>query len=943
MFDNAFTGPIPESLGNLSNLTSLTLDLNELSGPIPSSLGNLTNLTTLWLDSNNISGTLPSSLGNLTNLTSLSVGNSEVSGSIPSSLGSLTNLTKIYLDNASLSGSIPSSLGNLTNLTRFETWNNSLTGCVPANLRSFVNAGTVSDDNKRINPQSGGDLAVCDGIVLSKAQLSVAEESTATYTVRLSTAPTANVTVTLTKVGDGDITFDTNTATTGNQATLMFTAANYATVQTVTLSAADDVDNADGTATITNTATSTDSTYNNLTSTVTATESDNETRLSASGISRTGATLTLTGHAGNWWLKRTSPADTTCKAKMTTYTESLTDLSAGSSYTYKGYSNSGCTTEIGSATFTTLPAPNLAASSVTDVSATLTLTNYSGNWWLKRTAPSAGVCKSKSSVYTESLMGLTASRSYTYKAYSDAGCSSEVASETFTTLTSTLTASSVTLNSATLTLTNYSGNWWLKRTAPSAGVCKSKSSVYTESLMGLTASRSYTYKGYSDSGCTTEVASETFMTSAAPALTASSVTLNSATLTLTNYSGNWWLKRTAPSAGVCDSKSSVYTESLMGLTASRLYTYKAYSDAGCSSEVASETFTTLTPALTASSVTLNSATLTLTNYVGNWWLKRTAPDAGTCDSKSSVYTESLMGLTASRSYTYKGYSDSGCTTEVASETFMTSAAPALTASSVTHNGATLTLANYVGNWWLKRTAPSAGVCKSKSSVYTESLMELTALQSYTYKAYSDAGCSSEVASETFTTSAPPALTASSVTHNSATLTLANYVGNWWLKRTAPSAGACDSKSSVYTESLMGLTASRSYTYKGYSDSGCTTEVASETFMTSAAPALTASSFTHDGATLTLTNYVGNWWLKRTTPSADVCKSKSSVYTETLTGLDATRNYTYAAYSDNRCSSLLISVTFTTLTGPSLTASSVTHNSATLTLTDYVGNWWLEAD
>ena len=80
-----------------------------------------------------------------------------------------------------------------------------------------------------------------------------------------------------------------------------------------------------------------------------------EPALDASSVTTISATLTLSHYGGAWWLKRTTPADTTCKPKGTTATESLTTLTADTTYTYKAYSKDGCESadEIATATFST--------------------------------------------------------------------------------------------------------------------------------------------------------------------------------------------------------------------------------------------------------------------------------------------------------------------------------------------------------------------------------------------------------------------------------------------------------------------------------------------------------------------------------------------------------------------------------------------------------------
>jgi hypothetical protein len=91
----------------------------------------------------------------------------------------------------------------------------------------------------------------------------VPENGTATFAVRLSTAPTANVSVAVARTaGDADLT--------ATPTTLTFTPANYATAQTVTVRAAEDADTTGGAATFSLTATG------QAAATVTATESDND-------------------------------------------------------------------------------------------------------------------------------------------------------------------------------------------------------------------------------------------------------------------------------------------------------------------------------------------------------------------------------------------------------------------------------------------------------------------------------------------------------------------------------------------------------------------------------------------------------------------------------------------------------------------------------------------
>ena len=406
LVDATFPGTMPPELGNLSNLTDLTLSGADLSGTIPPELGKLSNLTTLNLNANSLSGTIPAHLANLANLSSLSISDSglsgtippelsklsnltyldlsynSLSGSIPPELGDLTSLLSLRLNNNSLSGSIPSELGNLTSLTDLFLHRNSLSGSVPSELGNLSLAhGSINFNNLTgcypsnwqtvgVTQKDGVKLVVCDGIRISPIHPSVPEGSTNSYSVVLTSAPTSPVTVILTQTGDTDISADTDTGSPGIQNNLIFNTDDWATSKDVQLSAAQDDDNLNGTATITHRATSADPSYNNVTATLTATELEDETALSASKISHNRAALTLTSHTGVWWLKRIIPVDTTCKPiEDLDDPVILTNLHPSIGYIYKAYSDNSCSTEIATVAFTTAAAPVIA----------ITLTRSDGN------------------------------------------------------------------------------------------------------------------------------------------------------------------------------------------------------------------------------------------------------------------------------------------------------------------------------------------------------------------------------------------------------------------------------------------------------------------------------------------------------------------------------------------------------------------------------------
>ena len=760
---------------------------------------------------------------------------------------------------------------------------------------------TTNDTDANFTPTSGAILLRNSADDADITTLDVAEGGSASYKVKLSVLPTASVTVTIGEgAGDDD---DTDiTVSTPSGKSLTFTTTDWNTAQTVTLAAAEDSNILSGSRAITHTASGAGSGYAGTTASLTATEVDND-----KGIVLSATTLSVTENAS------------------ATYTVALSVVPTGD---------------------VTVALTATGDSDITFTPSSLTFTTT--NWSTAQTVTVSAATDADTTDETKTITH-TASNG----GYGSVSTATLTATADDITVGLTVTATATT---ATLTLDNYSGSsWHYKETAPSTGTCSSAQTGATANLTGLDKNTDYTYKAYSDTTCTTELATASFSTTN-PELTSSNVAITTATLTLSGWTagtgtgkdGNWRYKADTGPDSSCSAAQSTGTVNLTGLTKDTQYTYTAYSDNNCTTVIdAAPAFTTVSAKrLTASSVTTTTATLTLTGHTGAWRYKYTTPSGGTCSSEiaSGTTTASLTSLDPGTTYTFTAYSDNNCTVAIVTAADFTTLSN-LAASSITATSATLTVSNHTGNWYYKQTSPIAGTCTLVSNSTTASLTTLTAGTSYTYKAYSDSSCNTQITAAVADFTTPASLTAGTPTATTNTLAIAGHTGDWYYKYTAPAtpAGTCSSAVTAGTSSvnLTNLTEGTTYTFKAYSDSECTTELATAADFTTLA-SLTASNVRAATATLTLAGHSGAWRYKYTAPAtpAGTCSSEigSGTSTASPTALTAGTTYTFKAYSDNSCNTEIsgASVTFTT---PKLEVTELKASTAKLTLTDWAPAWW----
>lgn len=151
-------GILPESIGNLINLTYFNSRFSSITGPLPQSFSNLKKLDYLSFSGIDFKGEFPVLVTGFTNLKFLSLLNCKIKDPIPNSfsnlkllevffgalnpiptdlppfIGSMTSLKRLSLGGCEFKGKIPSDYKNLSNLEDLDLSFNKLDGPIPGFL-----------------------------------------------------------------------------------------------------------------------------------------------------------------------------------------------------------------------------------------------------------------------------------------------------------------------------------------------------------------------------------------------------------------------------------------------------------------------------------------------------------------------------------------------------------------------------------------------------------------------------------------------------------------------------------------------------------------------------------------------------------------------------------------------------------------------------------------
>ena len=510
-----------------------------------------------------------------------------------------------------------------------------------------------------------------------------------------------------------------------------------------------------------------------------------------------------------------------------------------------------------------------------------------------------------------------------------------------------LTASSVGVTTATLNIAHHTGNWYYKHTNTGA-TCDGPVSGTSKDLTGLTANTSYTYSAYSDSGCTsakllaaaagfTTLSSVSNLTSTKhPTFESSIHSGQSAAVAFTtgpNPSGYVLKSVTAPLKQASGTSGVIFQLRAMKGTGQ----YTSTSQVSDASLANLSTATPTASTYTDTTVTCSGSGCSLSRNT-TYFIVASNVDVGTgyswavSTSETETAQPSGNGWSVGFGHYKQGGRDSiwGSYSDWNPAEIVFATNPSLTAGSIAATSATLSIANHHEAWYYKATSGPHTSCQGPVSAGTSSasLTGLAINTSYTYSAYSDSTCTNAnklATAAEFTTTA--SLTVSSITDSGATLTINGHTGQWWYQGqvVGGSLGTCTSVPSGSTATLTGLDSNTMYDYKAYDKANCAAAdlLTSTRFVTihpGGGPGFTATDITHNSARLTLSNHTGNWWYQGGSRSGGdgACTAGPSNFVVDLASLSASTAYTYSAYSDNRCRTLITSattVTFDTLDAP----------------------------
>ena len=569
-------------------------------------------------------------------------------------------------------------------------------------------------------------------------------------------------------------------------------------------------------------------------------------------------------------------------------------------------------------------------------------------------------------------------------------------------LVATLTASDITATTVNVAIANWTQNWWYLPSETSSGGgqttywCSGTVFGTATTVTGLTADTEYTISAYSDSTCTTTIATsasfETLETPTGPSVVAGNLGVASARLTRSGFTGNWYYKADKEPHTGCSDVETGDTINLTGLNSKTTYTYTTYGDAACTSSIQSTTFTTSGRSAQITETNATDITINATNLSSKRWSYKLRVGAKSA-FQSCVGKEdsepTITGLSADTSVSVEVYRWGVCTD---ADLFYGIAlrTPKASLSANTHSvSPTLTISSNWNNtkWSYRQESPTPqGSCTNVAAgTNSATLSSLTPGTEYRFDAYEDDSCSTSISDATVTFNIPEFTGVAGAT--TAVLALDGWNGSWWYRN----IGAYDSNDNLVTNSgdpcrgpitdkgvtVTGLASSSTIGFMAYAgerackdatqpfDQSLNGVLGAPAKVKTGAATLNANALSNGGVRLSVSNWTRSqpdWYYRVNviTPHTNYrlhgsvgCKgpvtggsTQTDVSVAELPALVAGQFYIFTVYATSGCnySSVAAYASLSaTLADPSVSVTNIQDTSATLNITNYPGTWYYKAN
>lgn len=168
IYNTEVYGPIPTTIGNFPNLTSVILYNNRLTGKVPTTLGNCSQLQYLMLENNRLEGEFAVDTSNMSQLQTLSLANNSFTGDVSTFFSRLPksgNLSLLDISRNVFSGELPSTsyLSPFSRLKVLMVGHNQLEGPIPWWLWSLPKLQVMDISNNHIHGTMPEDFSSLRG------------------------------------------------------------------------------------------------------------------------------------------------------------------------------------------------------------------------------------------------------------------------------------------------------------------------------------------------------------------------------------------------------------------------------------------------------------------------------------------------------------------------------------------------------------------------------------------------------------------------------------------------------------------------------------------------------------------------------------------------------------------------------------------------------------